>query len=688
MSTRFFHSARPVLALCIALGLASATGCSESSTIDNADQLADNIRRQQVDGFVQTFALELPSRAARAAEQRATTPQLASSFDAASEFETDPLFRGLIAELYQERAYTPVFVQGSSLAPAGSQALGVLSQARLHGLDPENYHAQSVQALAARLARGAELESFRERFILTPEDENQLVEWVSSHAGTDETLPAVNAVFERVANASTPSESPLPRITQAIDELRGLIEDVATAGPELELRLMSGVMRYANDMKFAHMDPLLPSYINEQGWDISSDEGVQAVVRQRLATGIREAIHSDFGDWMEGLAPAAQQYERLLEGVAEYTAYVDNGGWMPVELPDGMGPDARAADVLSLRARLAAENYLPVSSVQNSEWDLELRNAVEHYQTTHQLNVTGRITEETLMSLNVPAERRLAQIHATQERWRNARSLRHAGQEFVWVNVPDFHAELWDQDERIYRWRVVTGRPRYSRDRRGNEVVQGRTVLFSDTMLYVVFNPYWNVPSDIRDNEYQPLIDADPNWLFDNGFELVVTESGSDYLRQLPGPSNALGAVKFLFPNEHDIYMHDTPSRNLFSRPIRAFSHGCVRIENPLDFARLLLRRDRGWTESYTEDYVMDQLASGEEKWVSLVRPLPVHIEYFSVRGDDDGRMNFLADIYRYDRTRVDEIEAEIVARRAPVVTDTAEEVDAVEEPSADPAQQ
>jgi murein L,D-transpeptidase YcbB/YkuD len=663
MNTTTTTLSRTVLALCLALGGASVVGCSESSTIDNADQLAENIRRQQVDGFVQTFALELPSRAVRAAEQRAETPQLVSSFDEVSQFESDPMFRGLIAELYQERAYSPVFVQGSTLAPAGRQAIEVLSAAGLHGLDPQNYHVQAIIALNERLARGAELEAFRQRFVLTPEDENQLVGWVSAHAGADETLPAVNAVFDRIATAQSDSESPLPRVTQAINELRVLIEDVATAGPEIELRLMSGVMRYANDLKFSHIDPLLPSEIAERGWDISTEEGVQSVVRTRLATGIREAIHSDVGAWMAALSPPVEQYRRLLDGVVEYTNYVQAGGWEPVELPLDMGSGASSADVLALRVRLASENYLPLSAVQNREWDQELRDAVEHYQTTHQLNITGRISEETLMSLNVPAARRLAQVHTTQERWRNARSLRHAGQEFVWVNVPDFHAELWDQDERVYRWRVVTGRPRYSRDRRGNEVVQGRTVLFSDTMLYIVFNPYWNVPSDIRDNEYQPLMDADPNWLYDNGFELVTTESGGDYLRQLPGPANALGIVKFLFPNEHDIYMHDTPSRSLFSRSIRAFSHGCIRIENPLDFARLLLRRDRGWSESYTEDYVLDQLASGAEKWVSLVRPLPVHIEYFGVRGDDGGRMNYLADIYRYDRDRVDEIEALITAR-------------------------
>ena len=146
--------------------------------------------------------------------------------------------------------------------------------------------------------------------------------------------------------------------------------------------------------------------------------------------------------------------------------------------------------------------------------------------------------------------------------------------------------------------------------------------------------------------------------------------------------------VKFLFPNEHDIYMHDTPSRNLFSRPIRAFSHGCVRIENPLDFARLLLRRDRGWSERYTEEYVMEQLEAGEEKWVSLVQPLPVHIEYFSVRGDDDGRMNFLADIYRYDRARVDEIEAEIMARTTTAVAGDAEAMNDTALPDAAPVQQ
>jgi murein L,D-transpeptidase YcbB/YkuD len=332
-------------------------------------------------------------------------------------------------------------------------------------------------------------------------------------------------------------------------------------------------------------------------------------------------------------------------------------------VPIDMGSGASAEHVLALRQRLAAENYLPADAVQIPAWDSPLGSAVEHYQTTHQLSITGTVSEETLSSLNVSAVRRLAQIHTTMERWRNARSLRHVHGEYIAVSLPDFHAELWDRDERVYRWRVIIGRTRNVRTRGGGTEVQGLTPLFSDTMLYVVFNPYWNVPRDIRNDEYQPLIDADPNWLFDNGFEMVTNADGSDFLRQLPGPGNALGVVKFLFPNEHDVYMHDTPTRNLFSRTIRAFSHGCVRVHEPLQLAHVLLQRDRDWSEFQTEAYIEDQLESGEEKWVSLTRPIPIHIEYYSVRGDDDGRMNFLADIYRHDRARVDELEARLLAQ-------------------------
>jgi murein L,D-transpeptidase YcbB/YkuD len=303
-----------------------------------------------------------------------------------------------------------------------------------------------------------------------------------------------------------------------------------------------------------------------------------------------------------------------------------------------------------LRRRLAAEDYFD-GDLESTHFDAELEAAVEWYQRTHQLVQNGEVADGTLWSLNVLAERRVSQILVALDKWRETPLAPDAEGEFIWVNIPEFYAELRDGRELIYRWKVVVGRERGGRDSLGNP--RGQTPRFSDSLEYIVFNPYWNVPSQIREEEYDPLIAADPNWLIDNGFEIAV-DGSREWLRQMPGSGNALGQVKFLFPNQHDVYMHDTPSRRLFERPVRNYSHGCVRVHEPLDLAALLLERDRDWDAHRAGRYVQRMLDAGEEQWLSMIDPLPVHLVYISVAVDDDGRPNFLADPYAIDRPLVD----------------------------------
>jgi murein L,D-transpeptidase YcbB/YkuD len=546
-----------------------------------------------------------------------------------------------------------VFVSGSHLTPAGEALLAALRGTQDHGLYASDYWLTEIVTLQERLAAGTRLEEIRTRLQMTPEDQGALLAWVETQTATDQTLPAVDAVFSVVAEPG--ADNPLPRYAETIEQLASSIEAVAQSGPALELYLASAALRYARDMRFENLDGLIPADAAARGWNLEDENSHAAIVSERVAEAWTAALGGDFAAWLSTLPPQFEQYDRLVAGAAQYRGFVERGGWRPLTVPVDLSLGDQGPDVVSLRERLAAEQYFE-GDVTNPVFDAPLRDALEVYQETHQLNVTGTVSEETLASLNVPADRRLAQIYVTLDRWRHSRVERHVGGEYIWVNVPDFHAELWDTNELVYRWRVVTGQPRRFRDGR----VEGRTPLFSDTMLYVVFNPYWNVPREIRESEYQHLIDADPLWLSTNGFEIVTTEDGGDFLRQLPGPGNALGRVKFLFPNEHDVYMHDTPSRNLFSRPVRAFSHGCVRVHEPLDLARLLLSRDNGWSESRTDDFIEEQLLEGTEQWVNLRNPLSIHIEYYTVRGDENGRMHFLADIYRYDRQRVNERQLEI----------------------------
>ena len=644
----------------LALSLATVTlaGCSDRASEVRADELAAAIQQQQLEHFTRTFALEAPTRAIRYAESEAHTPTLRDLIEQGRlDFESDPELRELITLLYAERDYQPVFVRGARPTDDGRALSQTLLDAWSHGLDPAGYHADDLRHHLDVLDAAGDIAALQDQLELGIDDQHTLLAWMQSHAALDETLPAGEAVF-RVLRDPGP-DNPLPHFAEATHALIHTLERVAASGPELELRLASGYLRYARDQRYGN--PWTLGREAAAAHDLDPAESVdEALVgeltRTRLGEAFRDAADDGFAAHLADLHPVGPQYEQLMAGVLEYTTYVTNGGWPQIETSRELEIGDRSDHVVTLRQRLAAENYFD-GDLDDREFDRDLRSALRDYQRTHQLRETGTLSDETLSSLNVPAERRLAQIMVSMGRWREARSVVDHGGEYIFVNVSDFHSELWDEGELVYRWRVIVGRPRITHDDNGVEQVRGRTPLFSDTMLYLVFNPYWNVPQSIRREEYDHLIEENPKWLAMNNFELVPDDHGGDWLRQLPGPSNALGVVKFLFPNEHDVYMHDTPRRDLFAHNLRAFSHGCIRIQDPLEFARLLLMRDRGMDDRRVDEFIEEQYESGEEEWTTLRRPIPVHIEYYVVRGDDDGRMNFLADIYRYDRSLVSALE-------------------------------
>jgi L,D-transpeptidase YcbB len=232
------------------------------------------------------------------------------------------------------------------------------------------------------------------------------------------------------------------------------------------------------------------------------------------------------------------------------------------------------------------------------------------------------------------------------------------GEEFLLVNVAGFELELVARDSVVESMSVVVGR------------TANRTPLFRDTLQYVVVNPYWNVPMSIAREEIIPAVRARPGLpgaqrvrgalqrpegglVLDHGAEL---DSGRYQIRQRPGPRNALGAVKFMFPNDMNIYLHDTPAGHLFSQETRAFSYGCIRVERPADLARTLLER---YTDHDGADYDRLRSESGEQ-WVTLDRPIPIYILYFTAWAKEDGTLRFHPDIYERDAALADERQAKL----------------------------
>ncbi len=295
------------------------------------------------------------------------------------------------------------------------------------------------------------------------------------------------------------------------------------------------------------------------------------------------------------------------------------------------------------------ETAQAVPAVGDDVYGPELADAIRAFQKQADLGVDGVVGPRTLAALNGRSvESQIARVKLNLERLRwLPRSLadRH-----VFVNQAFFQAWIMDDGRKVYRTDVIVGKPNY------------QTAVFMDEMETVIFNPYWHVPRSIAANEMLPHLRVDPTYLARQGYEVVdvrgqITDSTridwTQYnqetlpydIRQPPGPRNALGRVKFLFPNRHAIYMHDTPARSLFSRTVRAFSHGCIRVGTPIKFARAILG-----VEGWSAEEVDRAIASSERQEVTLKRKVPVYIGYYTAWPDDDGTMKFRNDIYSRDR--------------------------------------
>jgi murein L,D-transpeptidase YcbB/YkuD len=653
MRCGLLHRTLPVVLISL---LASACGNTSSESRTDADGAA--IVRQQVIDFVDEFVAALPERASDAVATGVREAAPGEILEAQL-VAYDPMVQQLVRSVYEARDGRAVFLAPDGLTADGRAVADLLATAPRHALESNTFRLAEIaarrDAVDALAAADAPAPS------VSVEDHAILLAYLVERAELGNDLPASDAVFRLIAETS--GENPLPAFAEAVDRDRARLTEARRARPELDVLLVAGWFIWARAQHFDNLNTVEPTEAEASGWDLESADQHEQIVQQRLAAAFADAASRTGGlsEALQNAIPPQLQYARLIDGLAEYSGYVAAGGWEPIPAVGELRVGSSHEGVPALRARLAAENYFD-GDLQGEVYDEAVRAAVLDYQERHQLSDTGVVDEDTLTSLNVSAERRLAQIIVTMNRWRQSRSIRDYGQEHIWVNVPDFHGELWDNNEVVRRWRVITGSRMNVRGPDGEMRVRGRTPLFSDTMLYIVFNPYWNVPDSIFTGEYEEQILANPNWPAENGYELITEPNGRQWLRQLPGDSNSLGHVKFLFPNEHDVYMHDTPNRRLFDHTIRAFSHGCIRTHEPIELAELLVARDRGYTEGQAARFVRDMLELDTEEWFSLRRPIPVHIEYFSVRGDDDGRMNFLADIYRYDADETDRYEAAIRA--------------------------
>ncbi len=536
----------------------------------------------------------------------------------------------------------------------------------------------------------------------------------------DEGLTGLGArLTERLAGVGAEALDParyhpddLARAEAAFAEARRVLEAVEApetralaraARARWELLLADGLARYARDMKRGNTateerqakralaEPKAAAPADEgpgegehgggtapdgddddapAGSGVAADPPVlrdrKAFIAERLADDLRSVTDGESLDALfEALVPAHPQYRPLRIALARYRDLAVRGGWP--ELKPGK-VDGELATRLAQRLALEGFDVDPATTTL----DEKLKAAIVRYQELHQLRATGKTDATFWKVLNIPVEKRIESIEKSLDRLRKSKVDEDVY--FVAINLADFHLELWRNGVRTLRNRVVVGKPDGTKcdELTARLMLAFATPVQSSEMDRLVFAPYWNVTREIREKEYEHERGMDPLYYEKNGYEVVFPGRPDEYVRQLPGPGNALGFVKFLFPNPHSTYVHDTNMKHLFGEPVRAFSHGCMRLQNPLELAEALLTVDGQWDA--------DRFAELQEKWrdlgarvkaydparwkrvtedaaklqthVVLKDPVPVHVEYYTARVGEDGQVEFLTDIYGYDAGR------------------------------------
>jgi murein L,D-transpeptidase YcbB/YkuD len=361
----------------------------------------------------------------------------------------------------------------------------------------------------------------------------------------------------------------------------------------------------------------------------------------------------DLKKFLEKQVPGNERYRMLRKTLARYREIAAQGGWEPIPegetLKSGMSDDR----VPKIRRRLYISGDIESDDYSSVLYDTELSEAVKHFQMRYGLSADGVCGDATRAAMNIPVETLIRRIEMNMER---SRWISHdLGDVRVGVTIAGFKLVVFNDGKLELAMPVIVGKTYH------------KTPVFSDMIKYLEFNPFWNIPTGIARNEMLPKLKKDPMYLRERNIR-VFSSWGEDAkeldstkidwndvgnnitrykLRQDPGPANALGTVKFMFPNKYNVYLHDTPSHNLFQRTGRTFSHGCIRVSEPLELASYLLGgEEKGWGIDRVREIVSD----GKRTIVSLEKPIPVHITYRTVWIGPDGTVRFSEDVYGRDR--------------------------------------
>ena len=436
---------------------------------------------------------------------------------------------------------------------------------------------------------------------------------------------SVPSVLARLSKAGDDALT-LPTAAPTALKTEGTPEEIVTA----ELALTDAVVAYARQASGSRVDPKVISPLIGTLPTLADP----AEVLDTVSGGDAEA-----GDKLAALNPAEPRYVALRDKLGELRGKRKPAGDVGKPLPAGASLHVGMRDkrVPLLRARLGAAAGFG-DDAADDEFDSGLSDALSDWQRAHALPTSGVLDRRTSAALNgtgtQPASRMEGTLVANMELWRWMP--RDLGADRLEVNIPDYAVRVFHDGKVVDEHRVVVGK------------TDTPTPLFSNAMKYLIVNPYWNVPQSIIKKEMLPKGGGSLGYLEGRGYE-VGYHNGMATVKQLPGPKNALGQIKFLFPNDYSVYLHDTPSKSLFAASKRAFSHGCVRVDKPFAFAESLLNDavPEGTRSRWTQDKLEDMVGE-KERYVNLAKPLPIHIEYFTASIEDGGRIKLREDVYGY----------------------------------------
>jgi murein L,D-transpeptidase YcbB/YkuD len=457
--------------------------------------------------------------------------------------------------------------------------------------------------------------------------------WLTSNGLHETRTKALtNAILAANADGMRLDDYPIGDLANVIAALKETKTPTAEQLASADLLLSASYVALGEDLLTGQVDPRTVA----QAWHVNpEEENVDSAL-------VRNLRYEQLDKALATMRPTDDDYASLSKHLQNYRAIVANGGWQKVPDTKNIKPRAPAnpAVLAAVRNRLAVEGIVPSNGANKASmapllqtgaaqsggtYDHDLAAAVALFQARHGINVDSALGKETVESMNVPANYRLAEIAANMERFRWLP--RSFGSRYVFVNVSAFKLEAYDTGQKVLEMKVIVGQ----------EYQDKATPVFADSMETVVFRPYWNVTPDIAAKEIFPKGAA---YLERENME-TYQENGQTRVRQRPGPKNALGYVKFLFPNDFNIYLHDTPNHELFKEDVRAFSHGCIRVEKPAELAQ--------WVLGWPADKVRQEMDNPpDNKSVNVPHKIPVYITYFTTY-IDNGQLYFGNDLYNRD---------------------------------------